>query len=104
VAEFRVSGVDGTRHISLVGEIDLAVTDEFLTQVRESLAAADHVDLDFGGVTFIDSSGLGALVLLRQEAGQQSKRLSLVNVSPATSRLLRITGLEDAFDVCTEHG
>jgi anti-anti-sigma factor len=103
MAEFQETGGDGSRLVSMAGEIDLAVTDEVIAVVRSSLSGADHVDLDFAGVTFIDSSGLGALVLLRNEAAGQGKQLSLVNLSPATSRLLRITGLQSAFDICADH-
>jgi len=94
---------DGTAVLRLVDEIDLAVVDQLVAGVRGCLADADAVQLDFRDVTFIDSSGLGALVLVRGEAARQGKRLSLVNVSHATSRLLRITGLHDAFDVALEH-
>jgi anti-anti-sigma factor len=97
--------VDGTAVLRLVGEVDLAVVDQFVAGVRGCLADPDAraVQLDFREVTFIDSSGLGALVLIRREAAQRAKPLSLVNVSPATSRLLQITGLHDAFDVALEH-
>jgi len=103
VAEFRqVVRSDGTRGVDLVGEVDLAVSDELLEAVRECLADADTVALDFGGVTFIDSSGIGALVLLRKEALAAGKRLGLANVGPATNRLLQMTGLEGAFDMLPE--
>jgi anti-anti-sigma factor len=102
LAEFRESGSDGTRLVSMSGEVDLAVKDELITAVRRCLSGAEHVEVDLTEVTFIDSSGLGALVLLRNEAIHAGKQLTLVNVSSATTRLLRITGLENAFDIRSE--
>jgi anti-anti-sigma factor len=102
VAEFRETGSNGTRSVSMSGEIDLAVTDEVVAAVRSCLSRAEHVELDLTDVSFIDSSGLGAFVLLRNEAIHQGKQLTLVNLSPATSRLLRITGLESSFDIRSE--
>jgi anti-anti-sigma factor len=84
------------------GEIDLAVSDEVVTTVRSCFSRTEHVELDLTDVSFIDSSGLGALVLLRNEAIEQGKQLTLVNLSPATRRLLRITGLESTFDIRSE--
>jgi len=104
MAEFRQTGRDGARVVSMAGEIDLAVTDDFIAAVRDCLSQADHVDLDFTEATFIDSSGLGALVLLRNEAVQQGKQLSLMNLGTPMTRLLQITGLESSFDICADHG
>jgi anti-anti-sigma factor len=105
VAEFRQRvRDDGTRGVDLVGEIDLAVTSELLETVRECLAESDAVALDFDAVTFIDSSGLGALVLLRKEADKAHKKFFLANLSPAITRLLQVTGLEGTFDTLPEPG
>jgi anti-anti-sigma factor len=103
VAEFHESDLgDGARGLRLVGEVDLAVKDDLIERVRASLGQAERVELDFDSVTFIDSSGLGALVLLRKEAGSEGKELVLVNVGPATDHLLEITGLHGMFDMLPE--
>ena len=90
---------DGTSRVRLEGEIDLAVKDDLIECVRASLAHAVRVELDFAEVSFIDSSGLGALVLLHKEAGGVGKKLFLMNLSPAIDHLLEITGLHGVFDV-----
>jgi anti-anti-sigma factor len=103
VAEFRSRvRTDGVPGIDLIGEVDLAVTDELVEAVRVALADGDAVVLDFGEVSFIDSSGIGALVLLRKEADAAGKKLFLTELSRATTRLLQMTGLEGAFDILPE--
>ena len=100
MVEFRETRrSDGTCVLWVQGEFDLAVVDEFLEQALPCLAGADALELDLHGVSFIDSSGLGALVHVRNEAARQGKPMSLVNVSPATHRLLEITGLHHAFEI-----
>jgi anti-anti-sigma factor len=100
VVEFgEITRSDGSCVVSVVGEMDLAVVAEFLARALECLDRADALTLDLGGVSFIDSSGLGALVRVRKEAGNRGKTLTLVNVSASTHRLLEITGLQDAFDI-----
>jgi anti-anti-sigma factor len=90
---------DGSCIIMIGGDVDLAVVDELLACARNNLAVANAVELDLADVSFIDSTGLGALVLIRQEAAALAKPLTLRNVPPSVVRLLQITGLGDVFDV-----
>ena len=95
---------EGMCAISATGELDLAAIDEFIDVVRDSLSRCHTVEIDLADVSFIDSSGLGALVRLRKEAGSEDASLYLTNVTDATDRLLRLTGLIDFFEIRTsEH-
>jgi anti-anti-sigma factor len=53
--------------------------------------------IDFGGVTFVDSTGLGALVRIRNEAERHGKRVDLVGVRREVRRVLELTGLSELF-------
>jgi anti-sigma B factor antagonist len=55
--------------------------------------------LDLADVVAVDASGLGALVSLRAQAQQSGTTLKLMNVTPKTEKLLRITHLNSAFEV-----
>lgn len=90
---------DGGRVLAVTGDVEMSVVDEFVEQARRRLSEDEQLRVDLGDVSFIDSSGLGALVLLRNEAVAQAKSLSLLNVPPAIGRLLQLTGLRDAFDI-----
>jgi anti-anti-sigma factor len=85
--------------LGVSGEIDMASADEFRDRLLECLQRSESVEVDLGGVTFIDSSGLAALVRLRTEAEILGKDVALVSVSAATARLLELTGLQALFDV-----
>ena len=55
----------------LSGEIDIASADALRNagaRAVDSLGPSDRLDVDLSGVTFIDSSGLGALVSIRNAA------------------------------------
>ena len=90
---------DGVCVVRTAGDLDLAAAEDFIEVVRASLGRCTTVELDLGDVTFIDSSGLGALVRLRKEAEAGGASLRLTKVSAATDRLLRLTGLVDSFDI-----
>lgn len=87
--------------VRAAGDIDIAAAEEFLEVVRDVLNRCTAVEVDLGDVTFIDSSGLGALVRMRKEADDKRVSLCLTNVSGATDRLLRLTGLIRFFDIRT---
>lgn len=62
--------------------------------VRPLLAAGGRTSIDLGDVSFLDSSGLGALVSLRVSAINQGLCiLEFVNMTPKVLELLRITRL-----------
>ncbi len=99
MAEFASSQhEDGRCTVSAAGEVDIATVEEFLAEVRSALdAGATAVELDLSRVTFIDSSGLGALVRLRSEADDRGVRLELTQVPAKVSRILELTGLAGVF-------
>ena len=87
---------DGTSRVIVTGEVDLAVEEPFVAEV-DSVAARDGgsaVVLDLSGVTFLDSSGVRALIRLRQRHGE---RLRLGELSTPVRRVLEITGLLQPF-------
>jgi anti-sigma B factor antagonist len=88
---------DGTSRVIVTGEVDLAVEEPFVAEVDSVAAARDggsSVVLDLGGVTFLDSSGVRALIRLRQRHGE---RLRLGELSAPVRRVLEITGLLQPF-------
>lgn len=89
---------DGVSVIRVSGELDLAVADELVRTALDGLAEAPAVHVDLGEVTFVDSTGLGALLRVRNEATAAGKAFRLQEVPAVLDRLLQITGLTDAFE------
>lgn len=88
--------------------LDITVTDEGLALageldahtaplLAEAISAADRERLcvDMSDVRFVDSSGLRVLIEAHQAALAQDRALSLANPSPAVTRLLEISGIDD---------
>lgn len=91
---------DGAVHVAVAGELDLATADEIEGIAGRAAEAAPSpealVRVDLGGVEYIDSTGLRALLALRAVLGP---RLTLVRPSPRVARLMALTRTEDVFDV-----
>ena len=80
----------GGRTIRLSGELDLTVTDVFLDVARDAGPGGDYV-LDLRELTFIDSSGIRAIVALAQES-----HCGVVLLEPRENvrRILELTRIE----------
>jgi anti-anti-sigma factor len=96
------------RHIRVRGELDMSTAPELsaaLVQAGED--GGDVITLDLSGVTFLDSSAIGALIAAGQELSASGKSLRIGRRSAIVSRVLEITGLtedSDAFDVLDDEG
>jgi anti-sigma B factor antagonist len=83
--------------LALVGEID-AYTAPALSEAIGQCEQA-HVVIDMAAVEFVDSSGLRVLIEAHQSAQAEQRRIQLSNPSPAVSRLLEISGIDDYLNV-----
>jgi anti-sigma B factor antagonist len=84
--------------LSVAGDLDLAAVPQLRQEVQARLAnGTQSLTLDLGGITFLDSSGLGVLVELRNLAGGQGVGLDIVNVPAGPARIITIAGLADTF-------
>jgi anti-anti-sigma factor len=92
--------------IRVKGELDMAATPT-LTQAVVGASSSPRITLDLSGVTFLDSSAIGALVASGREVSEAGSRLEIGPRSDIVTRVLEITGLaesSEAFDVLPEDG
>jgi anti-anti-sigma factor len=85
--------------LRLVGELDMS-TVALLSQVADGLIRDERAEItvDLGELTFMDSTGLRALLQLRGDAQANDANLTLVPGPDAVMRILRIAGMEDSFE------
>jgi anti-anti-sigma factor len=95
VAEIRPGSANV---VAATGELDIAGVDAFLARCREVLDSTSEVlEIDCGGIVFIDSTGIGALVRIYHEATKADREVRLTHVPDPVSRGHAITGLSDVF-------
>jgi len=96
---------DGTLGFVLQGEIDFtnatAVSDQIRAAVSQDRPTSVRVDMK--GVTFLDSSGVGVLVVAYKEATAAGAKYEVVGPNPAVYEQLRLTGLVDLFGIKPPH-
>jgi len=79
--------------------IDAAGAIDFKERMRDyTHDPARRVMLDLSQVTFIDSSGLGAVVAVRKSLGPD-RQLELAGLTPAVQKVFRLTRMDSVFPI-----
>lgn len=85
--------------VTVAGELELVQGDKLEAAVRRLLADVERVVVDLNGVTFMDSSGLGALIAVRQAAEEAGSGFALRSPTQAVTRVLELTSTASIFEV-----
>ena len=96
--------VDGVAVVDLAGRIVLGEATTTLREVLQNLASQGQkkILLNLSEVSYIDSSGLGALVSGYTTIAGQAGQLKLLNLTAKVKDLLQITKLLTVFEVFTD--
>ena len=91
--------VDGFTLLVVEGVIKLGESAQFFAQTLDRALADDrgHVIIDFSGINYIDSTGIGELVGYLGRFGDQHRKLILVNPSERITKLLEVARLASLF-------
>ncbi|WP_434592087.1 STAS domain-containing protein [Streptomyces sp. A5-4] len=86
--------------IELHGELDIWAT-VVLSERAEAICDRSRPDVvvDLRSVSFLDAGGLRLLLRIRAQVARRRGTLRLVRPTPQVWRVLRITGLDQAFTV-----
>ncbi len=86
--------------VFVYGEIDVLTAPRLHETLQEVVAESPRTLLvDLANVTFIDSTGLGALVVAHRHLEERGGKLRLVSVPPPVAQVLEVTGLNSRFEV-----
>lgn len=97
--QMTMHAVADTRIVECNGRIVLGDESADLTnKVKELLTECKQIVLDLGGVTYIDSIGLGVLVGLLISAKKAGGNIKLANLKPRLIDVLGLTKLMTVFE------
>ena len=91
------NGGPGTAWVHVGGELDIATAPQLERTLDASQARL--VVLDLPELTFLDSSGLHAIITAGIRARQAGRRLVLVRVPSNVERILTLTGISDHVEI-----
>jgi anti-sigma B factor antagonist len=102
MAEFSMETCSGSDlcTVRVAGEVDLACSGKLRAVGRLGVASGAHtIKVDLRDVTFLDSTGLGALVHIRNATRERHKQLVLSRPSAQVSSVLALAGLDAVFTI-----
>lgn len=85
--------------VRLGGEVDLSWSQQVRRAVLDALGAGGQVAVDLAKVSYIDSSGIAALVEGFQSARGKGQTFVLVEASEAVLAVLRLARLDKVFAI-----
>jgi anti-sigma B factor antagonist len=82
--------------VSIAGELDIATVPRVTAALQdEPVAIAGAVVVDLSGVTFMDSTGLAALMTLQRDVGARGGRLVIVCPEGPARLVFDVAGVAD---------
>ncbi|MCX9158338.1 STAS domain-containing protein [Niveibacterium sp. 24ML] len=97
----NISTNDGTGVMKLSGRFDFNAHREFREALDRlvGLPATKALQVDLGEVSYLDSSALGMLLLLRDKAKQANKPVTLTGVKGSVRQVLDIANFSKMFSI-----
>jgi len=95
-----VAHTGGSARVAVRGEIDIASSDQLRSAL---LGLADQgvrdLTVDLADLSFIDSTGLGALIRVLKHYRENGGDLKLANPTKPVAKVLEITSLDQLFEI-----
>ena len=92
---------EGSLLVVARGELDLATAPELEAALAER-NGNEPVTIDLRGLTFLDSSGLRAILTLDRRLAETGGKLTLVRGAKAVHQVFEIAGLDKKLDFVDE--
>ncbi|QBF25868.1 anti-sigma factor antagonist [Pseudomonas tructae] len=85
--------------IKVKGRFDFGKHQEFREAYERKQRMPDSVVVDLKEATYLDSSALGMLLLLRDHVGGDDSEIRVVNTSSDVRKILAISNFDKLFDI-----
>jgi len=85
---------EGQVRVVATGEVDLSTVERLRATITAAVEPGpSEVVVDLRAVTFLDSTGVGALIDARKQAMTYGSRIRVINPQPVVRRVLEVTGV-----------
>ena len=91
-----ITNENGSAVATLSGELDHHNAKELRSELDRFIVTAQPRELaiDFGGITFMDSSGIGLIMGRSKLMNECGGRLEVINPQPYIRRVMKLAGIE----------
>ncbi len=85
--------------ISIKGRFDFSSHQEFRDAYENTEGPFSSYQIDMAETTYLDSSALGMLLLLRDYAGGDNAKIKIMNCNNDVRKILTISNFEQLFNI-----
>ncbi len=90
---------EGLRLVRVSGEVDMSWSQDLRREILDALSKSPAVGVDLSNVSYMDSSGIAALVEGFQQSRAAKKPFALVAPSDAVRGVLELARLDRVFPI-----
>lgn len=88
------AGADGAELVTIRGDFDLYSSGDFFAEMSRKLeGGARRIRFDFSGVSYLDSSGVGAIIKLLQISRKVGGELRFRGIGGSPRKVLRMSNI-----------
>lgn len=92
--------VSKTNMVSVRGEIDIYSIEKFRDTIEEKIKTqASEIILDCSELSYMDSTGMGVLIELRNKTKELGQKIIMMNPRPNIRKLLALTGVDKIIEI-----
>jgi anti-anti-sigma factor len=93
----------GWQCIAVEGEIDLATVEDLETAIEKAFSAnSQSLVIDLRDSSFMDSTGLKALVMANRKFGENGRSFAIAVSGGPVSRLIDLSGVESSIRIVAD--
>ncbi len=96
----RTEHIGTTLVVKLSGELDQSCAGEIRSDIDRQLRLSPikNLILDFAGVSFMDSSGIGMILGRYKQIKARGGKTMIIRAKPQVDRILELSGLKKIID------
>lgn len=81
------------------GNFDIGCYEAFNQAVVQNINSAEKFVVDLAQTTYMDSSALGMLLLLREKTGGDTSKVEFTNVNDEVMKILQVAKFDQLFTI-----
>ncbi|MCK4743221.1 MAG: STAS domain-containing protein [Sulfuriflexus sp.] len=89
---------DNIIRINIIDKFDYGVHREFREAYKNSDSSSEFI-IDMSQTSYMDSSALGMLLLLREHSGNDSSKISITGCTAEIRNILKISKFQNLFNI-----
>jgi anti-sigma B factor antagonist len=91
---------ENTAIVNLIGEIDIYSIEKFREAIEEKMKTQEpEIILDCSELSYMDSTGMGVLIELRNKTKEVGQKIVMMNPRPNIKKLMALTGIDKIIEI-----